>query len=323
MSEESELVGPAVEKQVWGEPTLTAEEVAEQAGVSLEWLMQLRRALGVSGAEADVKDYDERDLEAAQQLKMLQDAGVPPETLLEVTRVLGVGMARFAESVRDLWVASFVEDDAEPQEAAVKLAEMAEHFLPVGAAQLSYVFERQLREILRHDVADLGKRSAGGGRIDDVAIGFADIVGFSELGEQLDGVEMGRIADGLASRAHELVASPVRLVKTIGDGVMLASSDPAPLVETLLELAEPREGEPAVRGGLAYGPALHRMGDYYGHTVNVASRVAQRARPGSVLATGEVKERSEDRFEWSSAGPKNLKGVGTLGTYRARRRDQE
>jgi adenylate cyclase len=313
-----ETIAAAVERQMWSQPTLTAREVADSAGIPLEVLADIRRALGVATPDPDERAFDETDLQSISQIRALLEAGIPRETLLAVVRVLGVGMARYAEAVRDMFVEAFVGDDDEPDEAAGRLAAMGEQFLPVGAEQVGYVFGLLLRETLRHDVAGVGDRAPRGGRLTDVAIAFADIVGYSALGEQLAGDEMGEIADKLAARAHEIAVPPVRLVKTIGDGVMLASSDPAPLVKALLDLTTTDEGAPEVRGGLAYGQALHRMGDYYGHTVNVASRVAQRARPGSVLATEEVAEKVPDGVEWTPAGAKRLKGVGTVNVFRAR-----
>jgi adenylate cyclase len=316
-----EAIAASVERQLWGEPTLTARDVARRSDLPLEFLLESRRALGISTVDPDDRAFDENDLESLKRTKLLLDAGVAPETLLAVARVLGAGMARYSEAVRDMFAEAFVSDDDDPQEAAYRLAQMGEQLLPAGIENLGYVFALHLREVLRHDVARITDRARGGGRMVDVAIGFADIVGYSALGEKLAGDEMGEIAERLATKAQRIVSAPVRLVKTIGDGVMLASTDPAPLLDVLLELAETEGDDPPVRGGLAYGPALHRMGDYYGHTVNVASRVAERARPGSVLATPEVRETAgSERYEWSNAGAKALKGVGTLAVYRARRR---
>jgi adenylate cyclase len=311
-------VAASVERQLWGEPELTAEQIAEETGVPVESLVEWHRALGVSTVAPDTVAFDRGDLEAARRLKALFDAGVPEETLHDVIRVLGVGMGRFAEAVRDMWVQTFAGEDPD-DDAAQRLGEMGQQFLPVGTELIAYTFSLHLREILRHDTTGLAARAPGGGRMVDVAVGFADIVGYSELGEQLSSDEMARVADRLTDKAHRVAEPPVRIVKTLGDGVMLASSEIEPLLHVLLDLAETPGDDPPVRGGLAFGPALHRMGDYYGHTVNVASRVAQRARPGAVLATQEVRERSDDGFDWSSAGPKRLKGVGTLETFRCRR----
>jgi adenylate cyclase len=103
----------------------------------------------------------------------------------------------------------------------------------------------------------------------------------------------------------------------------MVSPDPAALVEAGLRLVEGSEGEdglPAIRAGIAYGPAVNRWGDWYGPTVNVASRLTSRARPLSVLATQAVRDVADGDFEWSFAGEKKLKGLSSpLRTYRARR----
>jgi adenylate cyclase len=117
----------------------------------------------------------------------------------------------------------------------------------------------------------------------------------------------------------------VRLVKTIGDAAMLVANEPEPLINAMIELVgradEARQGFPQLRAGVSYGPALGRAGDWYGRPVNVASRVTGVARPGSVLATAEAKDKAEDAFQWSFAGKRKLKNVtGEQPLFRARRR---
>jgi adenylate cyclase len=129
----------------------------------------------------------------------------------------------------------------------------------------------------------------------------------------------------LLARAREVVEPPVRLVKTIGDAVMLASPTPAPLVRTALALVEAGDAEsgdgsfPQVRVGVAHGPAVARGGDVFGRAVNLASRVTTIARAGSVLATREVRDAAADDFHWSSAHPRRIKGLpDPVPLYRAR-----
>ena len=115
----------------------------------------------------------------------------------------------------------------------------------------------------------------------------------------------------------------MRVVKVIGDAVMLVSPEPERMVATTLDLVEAAERDdalPELRAGVAYGPAVNRWGDWFGSTVNVASRLTSRARPGSVLTTEEVRDAVADGFNWSSAGPKRLKGISEpVKTYRVRR----
>ena len=129
---------------------------------------------------------------------------------------------------------------------------------------------------------------------------FADLTGFTRLGESVDASELGALAESFAELAADLAVPPVRLVKTVGDAVMLVSPDTDALISMLLDLHDATEAEdsglPPIHAGVARGPALGRGGDVYGAAVNKASRIAQFARPGSVLAAGEVRDDAERRL---------------------------
>jgi adenylate cyclase len=153
---------------------------------------------------------------------------------------------------------------------------------------------------------------AGSPNLRDVWVAFADMVGFTRIGERIDAHDLGGLATRLTDLALETVTPPVRLVKTIGDAAMLVSPAAEPLVDTALTLVEraDQQGEdfPPLHAGLAGGVALNRGGDWYGRPVNLASRVTGVARDGSVLATKEVRDAAPGRFQWSSAGAFQLKG---------------
>jgi adenylate cyclase len=154
-----------------------------------------------------------------------------------------------------------------------------------------------------------------------LAICFADLVGFTRLGVEVEVEELGTVAGRLAQLAADLTEPPVRLVKTIGDAAMFVSPDPGPMVAVALGLLDAVQAAdlPALRAGVATGPAVVRAGDYYGHPVNLASRVTGIARPGSVLCTEEVKDAAPEDFDWSFAGRHRLKGVGdAVPLHRAR-----
>ena len=160
----------------------------------------------------------------------------------------------------------------------------------------------------------------------EVAVAFADLVGFTRLGEQVAPDELGRVAHRLVELTAERLRGDVRLVKTIGDAAMLVGPDAHAMLGVALDLVDAADAEgedfPQLRAGLALGPALSRAGDWYGAPVNLASRLTARARPASVLATSEVRERAGDGWTWSSAGPKKLKGLtAPVKTFRVRREE--
>jgi adenylate cyclase len=122
----------------------------------------------------------------------------------------------------------------------------------------------------------------------------------------------------------ERLRGDVRLVKTIGDAAMLVGPDAHAMLALALDLVDAADAEgedfPQLRVGMASGAALSRAGDWYGRPVNLASRVTSIARPGSVLATRDVRDAVGDDYRWSPAGARSLKGVdGPVRLYRARR----
>jgi adenylate cyclase len=322
---EDRLVLLPVERFLAGSASYTQREVAEQTGFELEHLAEFRQALGLAVPDPDARVYTDEDLETAKDASALAEMGFPFEDTLEVTRVLGRGMSRYAEALRVLFAQTFLEPGDSEVELAKRLTDAAGELLPLSSRMLDHVFLLHLRQGLRTDYIGLAERTSG--KVTDTsetAVAFADLVGFTELGETVGVEELGGLAGRLAKLAGGVVEPPVRLVKQIGDAVMLVSPDVPATVETCLALVERAEAEedfPPLRAGIAYGPAVNRWGDWFGSTVNVASRLTARARPGAVLVTEPVRDAAEDRFDWSSAGEKKLKGLQKpIKTFRPRPR---
>jgi adenylate cyclase len=322
---EDRLVLLPVERLLASEARYTAREIAEQTGLELDFFQANRRALGLAVPDPDERVYGEEDLEAARLGRRFLDSGFPHDEELEVTRVLGRGMAAYVESLRTLVGQTFLEAGADEHELGHRYEEVARALLPLAGPWLEHAFALHLRELLRHDAVTQEQRITG--RVEaaqDTAVAFADLVGFTTLGESIPSEELSGLAGRLSRLAGDLVEPPVRIVKLIGDAVMLVSAEPAEMVDTTLRLVEATaadEGFPAMRAGVAFGPAVNRWGDWYGSTVNLASRLTTRARPASVLVTAAVREAVGDGpFEWSAAGDKRLKGLSSpVPTYRVRR----
>ncbi|HEU4360591.1 MAG TPA: adenylate/guanylate cyclase domain-containing protein, partial [Mycobacterium sp.] len=154
---------------------------------------------------------------------------------------------------------------------------------------------------------------------------FADLVGFTRLGEAVPPEELEQLASRLAEQARDVAVPPVRFIKTIGDAVMLVCPEPAPLLNAVANLVDAADTDtdfPRLRAGVASGAAVSRAGDWFGSPVNTASRVTGVARPGAVLVAEPVYQELADTadFTWSFAGPRHFKGIkGEVKLFRARR----
>jgi adenylate cyclase len=318
-----------VERALAGDGTrYSAREVAQLSGMDLELLRRFSASIGVPYADPDEPVGTEADLEAAMRIKAIMDAGLPADGLLQVARTIGMGMARIAEANRELTIRSLTQPGDTERDVAVRFAAAAEHLLPLVGPTLVYAFQANLLEQIKRDVigaADLASGEIGGAV--ERTISFADLVEFTSLGEEIAPEELGQVAGRLEEMATAVAEPPVRLVKTIGDAAMLVSAEPRPLVEASLELiaAAEAEGEefPLLRAGLATGPALPQSGDYYGRSVNLASRITGVARPGSVVVDQATHDAiGEEDFKFTFIGERRLKGIeGRTKLFRVRRRD--
>ena len=273
----------------------------------------------------DARVNAEEDLEAARHLKAFVDAGLPEDGIREVARVLGDGTARLADSTKSLIAEAFLHAGDTELDVSARYGGAAQAMVPMAVNLMEHAYRLHLREQMRTDF--LNQTELQTGRVQQserVTVLFADLVGFTTLGEMVPPEELREVAGRLEDLASDAVEPGVRLVKTIGDAVMLVSRTPAAAVTTALGLveraADAGEDFPGVRAGLAAGSALQRGGDWYGSPVNTASRVTGIAKPGSVLATEEVRADAREDFAWSAAGRRRLKGVPEpVRLFRARR----
>jgi adenylate cyclase len=312
-----------VERVLRGEERrYTVAEVAERGGLDVDFLKRQWKALGMALVDDDEPAFGEQDVDAARRIAVLRDAGVPDDGILEVGRLLGMTMSQLAAANRRLIAEAFVEEGDTEYEIAKRFELAAEAFSPLIVESLGYALNLHLVEQIRHDAGI----TTGGGPVStqEVTVAFADLVGFTRLGEQLDPEQLGSVTGRFGELAAEVVEPPVRLVKLIGDAAMLVGPQPRPVVDATLALVEAArtEGEqfPSLRAGIATGEAIARGGDWYGHPVNLASRITTIAYPDSVLASEEVHDRLADDYDWSFAGRRRLKGIDVpVKLYRARR----
>jgi adenylate cyclase len=315
-----------VERAVAGDgPRYTPREIAAKVGIDLGILQRISAALGVPYPDPDERSVTEVDLEAARRVKAFYDAGLPEEGMLQVARTVGMATARIAQANRDLVIRTLMQPGDTERDLGLRFAAAAEHMLPLFEPTLSYAFRAHMLEQIRRDVIGTGAIASGQpGTATDVTICFADLVGFTKLGEQVETEELGLIAARLDELATAVAEPPVRLVKLIGDAAMLVCTDAAAMVGAALRMVEAADAEgdefPRLRAGIAHGSVHVQAGDYYGRPVNLASRLTAIAKPGSVLIDAAAREAAGEAFDYSYAGEKRLKGFDSrTKLFRARR----
>lgn len=323
--EEQRLFLLPIERALGGTPKFTAAQVAEKAGIDVELFLELRKSLGLAEPDHDQVYFSEFDVKTMRSVRANLEMGMSLESIREINRVLGGALSQLAVVVERQFLATYVDPSLDEAEMAKRYAAITRATTPEFAFVLQHLFNLHLRDELRADI--LGNEAAidflDGTR--EMAVCFADLVGFTSLGQQIAADELGEIAERFNSIAAGVVRPPVRLVKTIGDAVMLASTSPGELLETSLALIDAVEAEgddfPELSVGIAYGTAVERGGDVYGPPVNLASRLCDVARPGAILATDTLREAFRDEYDWSSAGRRRFKGIDEpIAGYRLRRK---
>lgn len=307
------LAALSVELALGGARRHTLSHVARSAGVGREFLRDLMRASGRPEPRPRERIFTDEDIELARLVGQFVDAGLPRKDLLVVARVVGQSMSQTAEALRRMVGDALLEPGDSEYTLALRYSEAAERLLPLMGAVLHYQLRAHLRDGIGGELVSEAELEAG--RLEgtrEVAVAFADLVDYTRVGEQLPAEDLGGIAGRLSELALEASRRPVQLVKMIGDAAMFVSPDAAELVATVVDLVEAVNSEgpgfPAVRVGIAVGPATTRGGDWFGTTVNVASRVTNLAKPGRIVATEAVQEQTR-QWGWSRKRRRGLKGI--------------
>lgn len=320
-AERGDLPLMLADRTVGGPGRWTGRQVIERSGIDEALLRRIRQASGLPDLGLDDPVYGDIEVESSRLVKEFLDLGIPEETVLQVSRVMGRTLGTLAETTRDVLFSSIIEQGMTELELATVLEDAAAATVPLFESILNQVTRIHLRNAMTTElVVQAGARMPG---TRQAVFAFADLVGFTRLGQEVLPEELGRVADRFEEMAGDIVTAPVRVTKTLGDGLMLVSPEAAELLVASLDLvaAADREGQsfPQVHVGLAAGEALSRSGDWFGAPVNLASRISGAARAGSVVATRDVRDAAPDAVKWSNAGARSFKGIsGSVALYRAR-----
>jgi adenylate cyclase len=327
-----------------GEPVVSARELAASLDMSLDELRRIWRTLGFPEADPDVLSFTDTDASAIGLIKMVLDSGViERDAVIGVIRSLGQTMARLAD-----WDVTTLAPRAEPGESAEALAgrrlvrarQILDEFGTVRDSLLVYAYRRHITAaIARILVVDEPAVDAAGGSTDslidvlgaeesvraaDVSVGFADLVGFTALSNELGEDRIGDLVEIFESRCHDVVtAAGGRLIKSLGDSVLFVADTPEvamDIADGIVKMIGRDERMPDVRIGMASGPVSTRLGDVFGPAVNMAARLTAVARRNRIIIDDRTAELlSEDDFEVRRLPARPLRGFGLVEPVTVRR----
>lgn len=327
----------AIEHLVFDErPQFAAGDVADHVGLPEDEVSHFWRALGFPDPLEGEEAFTKVDLEMMHiAANTISEGVVEPELALQMARVIGSAMSRVAnaqiaalasrvttEAAEEAELVELVEaGEIDPEViAGPALLERTELILDVMPRIMDYVWRRHLQDEARRQL--LRVRDTEGGA---VVVGFADLVGYTALSQQVPEQELAHLVARFESMATDTVAGlGGRVVKMIGDEVLFIVDDPVNGAHIALDLADAFRQDEAlsdVRVGLALGSVIEQDGDVYGPVVNLANRIVGIAYPGSVVISEELRNalRDDVTLNVRSLRSHTLRDIGRVRLWRLRR----
>jgi adenylate cyclase len=294
---------------------VSIDEAADATG--LEPALIERFWSGIGLPREGLENASEEDLQALQYVASVLAAGFPLVAFLQLVRVYGQALAQIADAeVRlfHLYVHEpLIREGVPGLQMAEEMTTLAQDLLPLASPLMDYVHQRFLQHFIAQDVVGHMELELEGdldlGRV-RVAIAFADLAGYTRFTEEEGDEQALSFVERFIEGATATLPEGARVVKTIGDEVMVVGQDVRALTEWAVGFQSLFEERPQPRIGIHYGPTIYRDGDYFGREVNLAARVVARARGGEVLVTDSVVDAAADlkHLEFDEIGQVKLKG---------------
>ena len=289
------------------------EQAAEATGLEPELIERFWTSLGLPAQTLDY--FTDEDVQALQYAASVLSSGFPLVAFLQITRVYGQALAQIADAEVRLFHIYVHEPLIREGVPGVQMAEEMEHLardlLPLSSPLMDFVHQRFLQHYIEQDVVghmeiemheDLGRVR--------VAIAFCDLAGYTRYTEEEGEEEALSFVERFVEAVTETLPEDARVIKTIGDEVMIVAQDVQALTDWAVGFQRLFVERPEPRIGINSGATLYRDGDYFGREVNLASRVVARARGGEVVVTDAVVERvaESEHLVFEGVGQVKLKG---------------
>jgi adenylate cyclase len=291
----------------------TLQEAARETGLEAALIERVFAAIGTPSSQ--LESITEDDLQLLRYIAAVLAAGFPLVAFLQLFRVYGQALAQIADAevkLFHLYVHEpLIRDGVPGLEMAEEMEGLARDLLPLAAPIMDHLHQRHLQHFVEQDVVGHLESDVDGnldlGRL-RVTIAFIDLAGYTRLTEEAGEEHAVDLVERFVESVELTLPEDSRIIKTIGDEVMVVGTDPTALADWAVGFQELHTERPLPRVGMHYGAVLYRDGDYYGRAVNLAARVGARAAGGEVLVTRDVVEHGGPHLEFERIGEVRLKG---------------
>jgi adenylate cyclase len=292
--------------------TYTRAQARRRTGLDAEAVDSVVAMLGIGADQV----LDEVALQVLSHVAAAIAAGLPREAMLQIVRVYTQAISQIADAeVRLVHIylhEPLMRSGGSPDEMASAMLSVADRLLPLTAPLLEQVHRRMLMNYIDQDVVghmetELTADEDDIGRM-RVAIAFADLAGYTQLTEREGDLHALDVVDRFVGNVIATLPDDARIIKTIGDAVMVVGPDPEALADWGLRLGELMSEHPRPRAAVHYGYAHYRDGDYFGGDVNLAARVQAESGEGEVLVTRPVVEASGPGLRFEPVADVRLRG---------------
>jgi adenylate cyclase len=295
------------------------EEAAAETGLEPALIERLFLSMGFN-ADA-LEQISDEDLDLLRHVAAVLSAGFPLVALLQLVRVYGQALAQIADAeVRlfHLYVHEPLMRDGVPGvELAEEMRELVAQVLPIASPTMDLVHQRLLAHFIDQDVVGHMEAELDGQADLDlghlrVAIAFADLAGYTRMTEELGDEHAVDVVERFVADVERTLPEDARIIKTIGDAVMVVGSDVAALADWAVGFQAAQTERPLPRIGMHHGEVVYRDGDYFGREVNQAARVSARSAAGEVLVTRPVVEAAGPDVVFERISEVRLKGFSEV-----------
>ena len=272
---------------------VSLRDASRETGLEPALIERFWSSIGLPASET----LDEDDLEALRYVASVLAAGFPLVAFLQLCRVYGQALRQIADAeVRlfHLYVHEPLMREGVPGlQMAEEMEGLARDLLPLASPLMDFTHRRFLQHFVEQDVVghmETELEESGDDELGRVrtAIAFADLAGYTRFTEEEGEEEALSSVERFVEGVTDTLPEDARVIKTIGDEVMVVGHDIGALVDWAVGFTSLFDQRPEPRIGIHWGTTLYRDGDYFGREVNLASRVVARARGGEVLVTDSV-----------------------------------